>query len=376
MLRYLSKNYPRGKRVLVRIDVNVPIRGGRVEDDFRIRAVLPTIRRLLGHANRVVLLSHHSDRHQTLAPAAAVFGRLLGERVAFIKDLRRVDNTRRERVLLVENLRFWRGEETASPRFAKTLCQWGDVFVNDAFGVSHRRSASLTVLPRLLPSYLGLSFAAELAMLARAMDGAKHPFLIIIGGAKIATKLGLLRRLDRIADGIIVGGSVANTLLRANGIAVGRSPSAPATAAIRRLARSRKLFLPVDAVVKGRGVRTVPMHKVGAHERIFDIGPKTVALVRRSIHSSRTIVWNGPLGLTEDKRFALGTLAVARMLARSRGFVLVGGGDTVAFLDRVGLRKRFRHISTGGGAMLSYLAGEKLPGLLALRASKGGRSVF
>ena len=367
MVRYLSKIAPRGKRVLVRVDFNVPIAWGRVRDDFRIHAALPSIRLLHSRVNTVVLLSHHSDRRQSLAPVARRLARLLDARVAFVPGPSRRNAVRRPGVSLIENLRFWRGEEAASPRFGRLLARWGDVFVNDAFGVSHRRGASITILPRLLPSYLGIAFEAELRMLARVAKNAKHPLLAIVGGAKIGTKLALLKRLDRIADGIIVGGGVANTLLRAKGIAVGRSLSTPASASIRKLARSRKIFLPVDAVVKGRGVRAIPIHKVGAHERVLDIGSKTRALIRRSIHSSRTIIWNGPLGLAEDTRFASGTLAVARMLARSRGFVLVGGGDTIAFLDRVGLRKRFRHISTGGGAMLSYLAGEKLPGLEALQ---------
>ncbi len=367
MLRYLSKSSVRGKRVLVRVDVNVPMQSGRVNDDFRIRAVLPTIRRLLGHGNRVILFSHHSDRGQTLLPVARVLSRLLGEDVAFIRDPASSNRTRRERVLLMENLRFWPGEEAASPHFGRLLARWGDVFVNDAFSVSHRRSASLTLLPRLLPSYLGITFEKELALVSRSMGGAKHPLVVIVGGAKMRTKLGLLQRLARIADGLVVGGGAANTLLRAKGIAIGRSLSAPASASIRKLARSQKLLLPVDAVVRGRRVRIVPIHKIGANERVLDIGPKTVALIRNSIRSSRTIIWSGPLGLCEEKRFASGTLAVARMLARSRGSVLVGGGDTVAFLRRVGLARRFRHLSTGGGAMLAYLAGEKLPGLEALR---------
>lgn len=367
MIRYLSKSSPHGKRVLVRIDANVPIKGGRVGDDFRIRAALPTIRRLLRNGNRVVLLSHHSRRGQTLKPVVRVLGRLLGENVAFIRDPRQTRNPPSAGVLLMENLRFWPGEEASSPRFAKILCRWGNVFVNDAFGVAHREGASITLLPRLLPSYLGITFAAELELLARARKGAKHPFLAIVGGAKIETKLGLLARFNRIADRIAVGGGVANALLRAKGIAVGRSLSAPATASTRKLARSRKLLLPVDAVVKDRGVRIVPIGMVGAGERILDIGPKTVALIRRSLRSSRTIVWNGPLGLAEEQEFARGTLSVARMLDRHRGFVLIGGGDTISFLDRVGLRKHFRYISTGGGAMLAYLAGEKLPGLEVLR---------
>lgn len=222
-------------------------------------------------------------------------------------------------------------------------------------------------LPRLLPSFAGQLVASELAMLDRFRLHPRRPLVGIFGGAKLETKLPILKRFSRIADRMLVGGDVANVLLRARGFST-RSRRAPPGVALERLARSPKLLLPVDVVVAGgrhRG-RSVPVARMGARDTAYDIGPKTRDLFGRIIRSGRTIVWNGPLGLTEERRFAAGTLAVARALSRHRGAVLVGGGDTVAFLERVGLLKRFRHVSTGGGAMLAYLAGEKLPGLEAL----------
>lgn len=379
MLRTLTSSVFRGKRALVRVDFNVPIVRGRAADDFRIRAAIPTIRYLIARRNTVILLSHHSDNRQSLLPAAKRLAVLLGRPVRFVRDpssrnfiktLARSDG----RVFLLENLRFWEGEESCDPAFARSLARIGDVYVNDAFGVLHRRAASLTVLPRLLPSFLGFRAARELAMLDRVLQRPARPLVAIFGGAKIDTKLAALRRFSSLADKLLLGGGIANTLLLARGVAVGRSLATAPTPAIRRYARSPRLILPIDAVVAhtppgGVQARVVAIGRVRATERICDIGPQTAALFRRSLRPARTVVWNGPLGLVEDKRFRAGTVALARALAAGGKQVVIGGGDTVAFLRQAGLVRRSMYISTGGGAMLAYLAREKLPGLEALKQS-------
>ncbi|MBI4132019.1 MAG: phosphoglycerate kinase [Candidatus Sungbacteria bacterium] len=367
MIRRLSGAVPRRRRVLLRADLNVPIVHGRVKDDFRIRAVLPSIRRLLRAGNQIVLLSHHSDRRQTLRSVARHLGSLLGEPVAFVRDPARGGRAR-ARVILLENLRFWRGEEAGEKHFAETLAFWGDAYVNDAFGVSHRSGASITILPKLVPAYLGVRFEEELSLLDRLLRRPRRPLIAIFGGAKIETKLPILQRFSRIADQVLVGGGLANTILRARGFSVGSSLAGKDGSGMARLARSPNVILPQDAIVSSRGRdRILPLSQIGPHDRILDIGPASRRTFGRIINAGRTVIWNGPLGLVEERRYAAGTLAIAKVLMRHKGFVLVGGGDTVAFLDRVGLAKRFKHVSTGGGAMMAYLAGEKLPGLEALR---------
>ncbi|MDP3727036.1 MAG: phosphoglycerate kinase [bacterium] len=374
MIHYLSKAIPRAKRVLVRADLNVPIRGRRVLDAFDIVRVLPIIQKLIRRGNRVIILSHHSDERQSLAPLVPHLTRMLGRRVTFLRDLsgprarRRVRSAGPGAVFLGENVRFWRGERRASSSFARSLAALGEVFVNDAFGELHRPYASMIGIPRYLPSFAGPLIASELKMLDRFIRRPARPLVGVFGGAKMETKLPILRRFSRFADQVLVGGGVANTLLRARGFAIGRSLSAPMSAAIRRLARSEKIVLPIDVVVvRTTQYRNIPVTLVEPRDRIVDIGPKTQARFQRILGSARTVVWNGPLGLAEEKRYAGGTLAVARALARHRGSVLVGGGDTVAFLGRTRLLARFKYVSTGGGAMLAYLAGEKLPGLEALK---------
>lgn len=377
MLRYLSQSPLRLKRVLVRVDFNVPIAHGRVSDDFRIRATLPTIRHLLRQRNSVILLAHASDKRQSLRLLAGHLSRLLGERVTFRRDpFSEYAPRESSRVVLMENLRFWPGEETQDKKFAKILADLGDAYVNDAFGAAHRRGASLTVLPRLLPSYLGLLFERELAELGRIIRQPKRPLVAIFGGAKIETKIPILRRFMRLADRVLVGGAIANALLAVRAFPIGRShPPFPRSVSrlIRQLVQSPKLILPVDGVLAqsrfSRRGRIVSFDRLSPQSVILDAGPRTLNRFRREIASSRMVVWNGPLGITEVRAFSRGTEALARALARSRAEVVIGGGDLAAVVDRMGLLGSFRHVSTGGGAMLTYLAGGKLPALEALKKS-------
>lgn len=377
MPRYLSRTSIRGKRVLLRVDFNVPISGRRVLDDYDLKKALPTIRRLIRRRNVVILLSHHSNDRQSLAPLAPVVAKRLNRPVEFIKNPlgRRaramVGRARPGTVFLVENLRFWPGEKNNSHKFGRAIARLGQVFVNDAFGELHRPYASMIVLPRLLPSVAGPLVASEIRMLNRFINRPPRPLLGIFGGAKIKTKLAVLRRFIRLADKVLVGGALANTLLKARGFKIGRSRTDGRMPDLGSIARSPKLILPADAVVeRERQTLIAPVSGIEAGDAIYDLGPRTRKLFIAVIRQSRTIVWNGPLGLAEKKKYSRGTVAIARALAQKRGHVLIGGGDTAAFLNRAGILKKFKHISTGGGAMLAYLAGEKLPGLEAIKKSK------
>lgn len=366
----MARNVIRNKRVLLRVDFNVPILHGKVQDDFKIRSSLPTIRNLLRRKNSILIFSHHSDRHQTLKPVAEFLGRMIKEKVFFARDARAVSGAERS-VVFLENLRFWNGETGVRPSFARRLAELGDVFVNDAFGVAHRREASSVILPRLMPSYLGLRFEKEMRQLDRALENPRRPLAVIIGGVKVKTKANLIKRFIRVADNILVGGASANIILRARGVKIGRSGAEDGGASFEKMARSKKLILPVDAIATSGGRMSRPkifsFDKISTNDVIYDIGPKTRSLFAGALKKARSVVWNGPVGLVEAKAFAGGTEFLARLLAKHSGFVLVGGGHTVAFIDKIGLLNKFKHISTGGGAMLAYLAGEKLPALEALR---------
>lgn len=379
MLKRLSQSRIEQKRVLLRVDFNVPIRGRKVEDDFRVRAHLPTIERLLKRRNIVILLAHHSDQRQTLRPVAWRLAGMLKSKVTFIKNpfSRGVFKFSQKsgKIFMLENLRLWPGEEKGDLKFAKAIARLGDVFVNDAFGVAHRPSASNVLLPRLLPSYLGLLFEKELAELGRVISRPRRPLVAAFGGAKIETKLKLLKRFSRFADKLCVGGMVANALLAARGVNVGRSfIGSGLTRGVNKIAYAKNIILPVDAVVasskSATGVKICELDAIGNKNMILDIGPKTSASFIKAVARAGTIVWNGPFGFAETRPFDRGTLAFAKALVKKQSSAVIGGGDTVAFLDKAHLLNKFRHISTGGGAMLAYLAGEKLPALEALRKSK------
>lgn len=379
MLRYLSKARIRGQRVLLRVDFNVPIAGATVEDDFDLIRVLPTIQALRRWGNVSILLSHHSAPHQSLAPVAPRLAKLLGSAVTFLRNpftraaALAIRRAKPGAVLLVENLRLWKGERANVSTFARSLARLGEAYVNDAFGESHRPYASMVGIPRMLPSFAGPLIAAELKMLNGFLREPKRPLVGIIGGAKLTTKIPLLRRFNRIAEHILVGGAVANALLAARGERVGRMPAEGRIPGIGVLARSARLMLPIDAVVggwRGERARTVSLNRLGTRDAMYDIGRETQRMFCRTLGEARTVIWNGPLGLVEVKQYRQGTAAVARVLAQGRARILVGGGDTVAFLHRLGLLGKFKYVSTGGGAMLAYLAGEKLPGLEALKHGK------
>jgi phosphoglycerate kinase len=377
----------RGRRVLVREDLNVPLRDGAVADDTRVRAALGTLRDLAGRGARVVVMSHlgrpkgRPSPALSLRPVASRLGELLDRPVDFAEDCvgpvaaEAVERLSEGGVLLLENVRFHAGDEANDPEFARALATHGDVYVNDAFAASHRAHASVVGVARHLPAYAGLLMLAELTALHQALDDPRRPLVAIVGGAKISTKAGVLRHLLSRVDALLVGGAMANTFCKAEGLEVGASlveDEALDVAREVRRAAGDKLVLPVDAVCARAaepGQQTVvrPVDAVEPGWMVLDVGPATVARFAERLAGAGTIVWNGPLGMSEVPEFAAGTRAVGEAVAASGAYTLLGGGDTAAAVEALGLAGRFSHVSTGGGATLEYLEGRELPGIAVLR---------
>ncbi len=381
------------KRVLVRADLNVPIKDGVVGDQTRIERTVPGLRELAGKGARVIVMSHlgrpkgKPSAEFSLRPVAAALARALGAPVAFAADCigpeaaRAVDTLKPGGVLLLENLRFHAGEEKNDPGFAKELAALGDLYVNDAFSAAHRAHASTEALARLLPHAAGRLMQQELEALAHALESPKRPVAALVGGAKISTKLDVLGHLVTRAQILILGGGMANTFLHAKGIAVGRSlcerdmADAANAIAAKATAAGCELVLPLDAVVAPRLAEGVPtevraIDAVAADQMILDIGPLTITDLKRRLAQCRTLLWNGPLGAFETHPFDEGTnqvaAAAAELTRQGRLLSVAGGGDTVAALAHAGAGERFTYVSTAGGAFLEWLEGRELPGVAAL----------
>lgn len=387
----------RGRRVIVRVDFNVPMCGEEVLDATRLREAAPTIDALSDAGARVVLLSHRgrprgkADPGLSLRPVADALSSILGRPVAFAADC--VGAAARNAaaalddgaVLLCENLRFHAGEETNDPAFAAGLAALGEVYVNDAFGTAHRAHASTaTVCGLVEQAFSGLLLDRELRQLGRLLDDPPRPFVLVTGGAKIRGKIGALRRLLPLVDRVLVGGGMSNTFLAARGAELGSSlvetESFDLAREIETAAGGAGLLLPIDVVVTDslagtpseRRVRTVPVEDgVPAGWLAVDIGPETRAAFEAAIAGAATLFWNGPMGVFEKPPFDAGSLAVARAVAACDGFTAIGGGETVAAVRRENLSGRIDHVSTGGGASLALLAGEELPAVEALNARRG-----
>ena len=376
-----------GRRVFLRVDFNVPLDGGRVSDDTRIAAAVPTIEHCLKAGGAVVVASHlgrPKDSRYSLAPTAARLAELLGQPVPLVPDCvgaeveQRARELRPGEALMLENLRFHAEEEANDPDFARRLAGLADVYVDDAFAAAHRAHASIEAITRYLrPAVAGLLMARELAALGRIFAGAERPVWAILGGAKVSDKLGLVESLLPRVDGLLIGGGMAFTFLASLGHDVGRSlverDRVDEARTVLERARSRgvPLRLPVDVVVSAgvddlAHLRTVSVREIPSDLMGLDIGPATVAQFAQSLKGARTVVWNGPLGVFERDAFAAGTLGVARAVAECGAFSVVGGGDTIAAVHRAGVAPRVGYISTAGGAFLEYLEGRELPGVAAL----------
>jgi phosphoglycerate kinase len=384
----------RGRRVLVRVDYNVPIVDGRVTDDTRIRATIPTLERLVDAQARVVLIAHLGRPKgqwrddMSLEPAATRLGELLHAPVHFVRDVvgpdahSAADSLKPGEVLLLENARYLAGEETNDPKLAEALAGYADVYVNDAFGAAHRAHASTFGVAEVMkdagrPAVAGTLMERELRFLGDALEQPERPFTAILGGAKISGKIDVIESLLPRVDHLLIGGAMANTFFRALGLETGRSLVEDDRVDMARELLERageKIVLPVDCTVAGEakaGTRTwlLARDEVPPEGMILDIGPKSVATFRDFVERSRTILWNGPMGLFEIADFADGTTGVAKAVAdatRAGAVSIVGGGDTAAAVDAAGLASAVTHVSTGGGASLEFLEGRPLPGVAIL----------
>ena len=374
-----------GKRVLVRVDFNVPLKNGTITDDTRIRAALPTLEFILSNGASAVLMSHLGrpkgvDLSQSLKPVSVRLSELLSKPVQFADDCIGPVTTAAAQalqpggVLLLENLRFHKEEEKNDPNFAKQLAALGDVYVDDAFGSAHRAHASVEGVTHFLPSAAGFLMEKEINFLSRVLENPEHPLIAILGGAKISDKLPVIRNLLPLADVLIIGGGMANTFLKAEGYEMGDSlvESESIQQARELLACcSGKLMLPVDVVVadafkNDARSEVVSVGGVMPGWRILDIGPHTAGHYINALRDAKMIVWNGPMGVFEFPRFAAGTTEVAKGVASSHAISVIGGGDSVAAVEKAGVADQITHISTGGGASLEFLEGKTLPGVAAL----------
>ena len=377
----------KGKRVLVRVDYNVPIKDGKVGDDTRIRAAMPTLEYLLQHGAALILCSHLGrpkagpDPKLSLRPVAAYLSGLMGKPVAFAEDCigpvaeMAAKALKPGDVLLLENTRFHPEEEKNDLEMAKKLASLADLYVNDAFGSAHRAHASTEGVARFLTAVAGFLMEKEIIYLGQAIADPKRPFIAILGGAKISDKIGVIRNLLTKADQVLIGGGMANTFFKAQGYPVGDSlveEEALDTARQLVIEGKNRLRLPFDVVIGNRfdaeaELKVMPMGPVPDGWRILDIGPETVAAYSKAVTGAGTVVWNGPMGVFEFPRFAKGTFDLAKAVANSGATTIIGGGDSVAAVQQSGLADRITHISTGGGASLEMLEGLVLPGVAALQ---------
>jgi phosphoglycerate kinase len=380
----------KGKRVLMRVDFNVPMEGGKVTDDKRIKASLPTIKYVLEQGASLVLMSHLGrpkggfDPEFSLKAAAQILAGHLGIPVQMAPDCvgpeveKMAKALKPGEVLMLENTRFHPEEEKNDPELARKMAALGDVYVNDAFGSAHRAHSSTEGVAHFLPAVSGFLMEEELEYLGRATANPEHPYIAILGGAKISDKILVVENLLTKCDKLIIGGGMANTFLVAKGLnmqdSLVEAGSVDTAKAILAKSGSR-IILPVDAVIADKfeadaNSRTVEIDKIPPGWRMMDVGPKTLELYKGTLKGAKLIVWNGPVGVFEMPKFAEGTFALARLLAESGATTVIGGGDSASAVKKAGVAKQMTHISTGGGASLEFLEGKELPGVAALLNKK------
>jgi len=372
----------KNKRALVRVNFDVPLdKNGNIEDDFRIRESLPTIKYLIKNKCRIILISHLGRpdgkklRKYSLRPTAKRLGELIRKEIVFLektsgKQAEKISETIQPGdILMLENLRFDAREEKNSVEFAQELSRLGDIFINEAFPVCHREHASIVGIPNYLPSVVGFSLEKEIKELNKILFHPQKPFIAIIGGAKISTKIKVINKFLHIADRVLIGGALANTIFAKQGFDMADSTiNKESFSDVDKInLKNPKLFLPIDlGVWDGERVHYREVGNLKKGERALDIGLKTIDLFTSLIRGAKTIIWNGPLGLTEQKPFNKSSIEAVEAIHKSGAYSIVGGGDTIAFINEIKKEKVFSYLSTGGGAMLDYLANETLPGIEAL----------
>lgn len=383
-LKPLSQAAIKNKRVIIRVDFNIPISDNSKIDKnekWRIESAIPTLKYLIKKRAKIIIITHlgrpNGKKNKTLKLdlIAKEVEKILKIKVLKLDEVEggRVNQSiaqmKEGEIVMLENIRFYPEEEKNSLSFAKKLSKLGDVFINEAFSVSHRKHASIVGITKYLPSYAGLVFEKEIRELDKVLKEPKRPLLFIIGGAKIKTKIKVIDKFIKLADKILVGGALPNTIFAAHGIEVGKSLiERNMFKVVENLnLENSKIQLPIDFICKNTEISVKTLNGVSENEFIGDIGPKTVQLFLQEIKKAKMIIWNGPMGLVEKKPFDRASEAIARTIIQSRSYSVVGGGDTVTFINKLKLEKRFNYISTGGGAMLEYLAKETLPGIEALK---------